>query len=628
MSPIFDSTTVAKDLQLAHQAFALLDDAHAQSAQSRLYVNLLQVLECNSKAEWPAFIAHLEAALQNGYFAICLLSYETGAQLQDVVQRDTPTVSKILLFKTCYQLSQPQVLDFLTQMVSHEIEQHAAISGIANIRANVNEQQFEEAIAKVQSYIVAGDTYQVNYTYRWHFDVYGSPLHLYRRLRERQPVPYGALIILPGGDAVVSMSPELFVRHCHGQLQARPMKGTAAATGDKLQDEKIAIELAQDSKNRAENLMIVDLLRNDLGRIAESGSVTVPNLFEVTRFSSVLQMTSTVEARLRKDLGLPAILSALFPCGSITGAPKLRTMQIIREIETTPRDLYTGAIGWFDPPTDTVTPGDFCLSVPIRTLQLQAPDPQHYQLMRGVMGVGAGIVYDSVARDEFAECQLKARFLTGLQAQFELFETMYATREEGCRLRHQHLQRLRKSANYFGFVWDESQITRQLQNQCDALPTQTPCRLRLSITAQGQVSISSGILSPFSTPPKVLLASVKTESCDLFLQHKTNLRQCYDDAWKFAEKHGAFDMLFFNEHGHLTEGARSNVLILKDGHWMTPPLTDGVLPGIMRAELLNDHRYQLCEKSLTRSDLENAQQIMLCNSLRGAFSVELVTQLI
>ncbi|MFZ6864294.1 aminodeoxychorismate synthase component I [Undibacterium sp. Ji67W] len=630
MSSIFDSLTVATQLQKANQAFVLLDDAHAEAAQSRLYVDLQQVLLCAEKAQWPTLIENLEQALQQGYYAVSLLSYETGAQLQNIQERETPAISKILLFKTCYPLNQDEVVAFLTHMADGEQDQHHATAGIAHVRANVNEQQFDAAIAKVQAYIAAGDTYQVNYTYRLHFDAYGSPLHLYRRLRERQPVPYGALIVLQDGEAVVSMSPELFVRHSKGQLQARPMKGTAAATGDAVQDQTIATELAADMKNRAENLMIVDLLRNDLGRIAETGTVSVPKLFEVTRFSSVLQMTSTVNAQLRKDLTLVDVLSALFPCGSITGAPKHRTMEIIREIESAPRDLYTGAIGWFDPPAHELNKqqilGDFCLSVPIRTLQLQAPDiADSLQIRRGVMGVGAGIVYDSVASDEFAECQLKARFLTGLQAPFELFETMYATHEDGCRRRYQHLQRLRHSAEYFGFKWDETEITHRLQQACDELLPQTPYRLRLSINPNGQVSVNTGVFAPFDSPPQVLLADTATHSRDLFLQHKTSLRQQYDAAWKTAEQRGAFDMLFFNEHGYLTEGGRSNVLLQIDGRWYTPPLSDGVLPGIMRGELLNDPRYRLSEKSLTRDDLQHAQQIMLCNSLRGVFSVDLVS---
>jgi para-aminobenzoate synthetase/4-amino-4-deoxychorismate lyase len=313
------------------------------------------------------FIQTLEAALQDGYYGVALLSYETGAQLQNIAPRDTAAVSRVAIFQHCQRLNGTQVEQLLSEIP-------ASVAGVADIHANVDEPAFSEAIEKIQTYIAAGDTYQVNYTYRLHFDAYGDPLTLYRRLRERQPVPYGALIYMPEGDIVISMSPELFIRHQQGNLYAKPMKGTAAATGDTLRDQQLAKELAADTKNRAENLMIVDLLRNDLGRIADIGSVQVPQLFEVNRFSSVLQMTSTIHARLRADLGLVDILNALFPCGSITGAPKHRTMQIIREIEPAARDLYTGAIGWFDPPQHSNIPGDFCLSVPIRTLQLQAPD--------------------------------------------------------------------------------------------------------------------------------------------------------------------------------------------------------------------------------------------------------------
>ncbi|MBY0571019.1 MAG: chorismate-binding protein, partial [Burkholderiaceae bacterium] len=448
---------------------------------------------------------------------------------------------------------------------------------------------------------------------------------------ERQPVPYGALIYMPEGDIVLSMSPELFIRHQQGNLYAKPMKGTAAATGDTLRDQQLAKELAADTKNRAENLMIVDLLRNDLGRIADIGSVQVPQLFEVNRFSSVLQMTSTIHARLRPELGLADILNALFPCGSITGAPKHRTMQIIREVEPAARDLYTGAIGWFDPPQHNNVPGDFCLSVPIRTLQLQAPDKgarESTVVRRGVMGVGAGIVYDSRADEEFAECQLKAKFLTGLPAQFELFETVYATREQGCRYWTRHLQRLRRSAQYFGFVWNEPEIIRAVQGFCANLPPQTAYRLRLAINAQGQIAVTSGVLAPLNAHPRVMLAQQAISSDELFLQHKSSIRQRYDEAWKAAEAYGAFDMLFFNEQGHLTEGGRSNVLIQKQGVWLTPPLSDGVLPGVMRSVLLEEpefqQQYRVREQSLTLADLDNADQIMLCNALRGAFTVRLL----
>lgn len=624
MPDIFPTDFSLSQLLHSAQPFALLDDAQADAAQSRLYYGLKQVVECRELSDWPGFIHTLETALRDRHYGVALLSYETGAQLQDIAPRDGAAVSRVAIFRHCLKLNSTQVEQLLSEIP-------ASVAGVADIRPNVDEATFSDAIKKIQTYIAAGDTYQVNYTYRLHFDVYGDPLALYRRLRERQPVPYGALIYMPEGDIVISMSPELFIRHQQGNLYAKPMKGTAAATGDMLRDQQLAAGLAADTKNRAENLMIVDLLRNDLGRIAETGSVQVPQLFEVQRFSSVLQMTSTIHARLRADLGLRDILNALFPCGSITGAPKRRTMEIIREIEPAARDVYTGAIGWFDPPQHTNIPGDFCLSVPIRTLQLRASDKDSgvsSTLRKGVMGVGAGIVYDSRADEEFAECQLKAKFLTGLPAQFELFETMYATRELGCRHWPRHLQRLRRSAHYFGFIWNEENICRTVQEFCANLPPHTAYRLRLAINAQGQIAITSGVLAPLNKHPGVILAQQTTSSHDVFLRHKTSVRQRYDEAWKAAEAQGAFDMLFFNEQGYLTEGGRSNVLIQKDGVWLTPPLSDGVLPGVMRSVLLEEpefqQQYRVREQSLTRADLDNASQIMLCNSLRGVFSAELL----
>jgi para-aminobenzoate synthetase/4-amino-4-deoxychorismate lyase len=446
---------------------------------------------------------------------------------------------------------------------------------------------------------------------------------LYRALRERQPVPYGAVICLPNGEAVLSLSPELFIRHQQGTLFARPMKGTAAATGDDVIDHTIGEQLRNDGKNRAENLMIVDLLRNDLGRIAQTGTVRVPQLFEVNRFSSVLQMTSSIEADLRPDLSLDAIMSALFPCGSITGAPKRRTMEIIREIESEARGIYTGAIGWFDPPGEAANIGDFCLSVPIRTLHLSRPDQQGVR--QGMMGVGAGIVYDSQAQDEFEECQLKARFLTGLQANFELFETMYATKEDGCRHWLRHLGRLRASASYFEFPFYATILEHKIRATCGSFLPNTSYRLRLALRSDGEISLQHAPLAPL---PEVVNLLISQESCEtpaLFLAHKSSHRQQYDNAWQDAEKRGAFDQLFINSQGMVTEGGRSNVFIRCGEQWFTPPLSDGVLPGIMRAVLLSDTTMNASEKSCTLHELENADQIIVCNALRGILQAQLVS---
>ena len=604
--------------------FALLDDsdASATDARSRLYSSHIGTLICERADQMPAMLQQMQSALLQGQFAVSLFAYELGAAMHGIEAHERASdvtqapLAEILLFARCEKLSVEQASAWLAQHAN------ASPAGIANVHPDIDEDAFDTALARIHDYIAAGDTYQVNYTYRLRFDAYGSVHALYRRLRERQPVPYGALIALPDGRAVLSLSPELFVRHDDGVLTVRPMKGTAAASGNAQQDEVSAHALTLDPKNRAENLMIVDLLRNDLGRIAEVGSVAVDKLFDVQRYSSVLQMTSTVHAKLLDGIALPEIFDALYPCGSITGAPKHRTMQIIRELEANPRGIYTGAIGWFDPPQSQHAVGNFCLSVPIRTLQLQAQD--ELQICRGEMGVGAGIVHDSVALAEYEECRIKAGFLIDMPAEFELFETIYATRADGCRYLERHLQRLRGSAEYFGFGFDEAKIRAALHDACANFAETTPYRLRLALQADGACVIQTAPLSAINGQVKILLAQTPTDARDIFLRHKTTVRTVYDAAWRAAEQQGAFDQLFCNQEGQLTEGGRSTVFIKLDGCWYTPPLSVGVLPGVMRAVLLEDTTWNAEEKVLSRNDLRKAEEVVVCNALRGALPAMIV----
>ncbi|GJI89292.1 aminodeoxychorismate synthase component I [Duganella hordei] len=612
------------------EVFALLDDAspegtQAPDARSRLYTGHTATLRCDDIGQWPQLLTQMQAALTRGEYAVTVCSYELGAELLELGAAPAPAdpalplpLAQVLLFKDCTQLSASEVGDWLAAR-SFPIERPA---GIANIRANIDQEAFTGALARIRDYIEAGDTYQVNYTYRLRFDAFGSIHALYARLRGRQPVPYGALVRLDDGTAILSLSPELFARHENGVITARPMKGTAPAAPSAQAADNIqrATVLAADPKNRAENLMIVDLLRNDIARIAQTGSVEVPALFEVHRYSSVLQMTSTITARLREDATLADIFNALYPCGSITGAPKRRTMEIIRELEPDPRGVYTGAIGWFDPRADGKV-GDFCMSVPIRTLTLRAPDSPN-GLRKGEMGVGAGIVFDSDPLEEYAECQLKARFLTGLKNDFEIFETMRATRD-GARHRQRHLARLAASAKYFGFSWDAAAADAYLDTACAMLDAGIDYRLRLALSPSGAFSVQHAPLAPLAEPVRVLLAPDTTHSGDLFLRHKTSIRTRYDAAWREAEAKGAFDTLFFNERGELTEGGRSNVFVRVAGRWLTPPLSSGILPGVMRAVMLDDPQSNASEAVITRAMLETADEIVVCNALRGAMRATL-----
>jgi para-aminobenzoate synthetase/4-amino-4-deoxychorismate lyase len=617
--------------------FALLDDGDATASRraSRLYTGFVRERVCIQAQDLDAVCRDVDGDLRAGLHALVLGDYDFGRDLQLGAQairiaRDSQetqrgdTALRFLLFERCERFSRDEADAWLAAREGAEVP---AAAGIAGVAAGVDRAQFEAGIEAVQAALRAGDSYQINYTYRLRFEAFGTPLALYRRLRERQRVPYGALIALPGDRWVLSCSPELFVEK-HGEtLRAKPMKGTAARAADPEADRAAAHFLANDPKNRAENVMIVDLLRNDLSRVAQTGSVRVPALFSVEGYGAVWQMTSTVEARVRERTSFADVMRALFPCGSITGAPKHRTMELIDAIEHGPRGLYTGTIGWLDASANDAC-GDFCLSVVIRTLTLDAPRAPG-GLRLGAMGVGAGIVLDSVAADEYEESRLKARFLTGADPGIELFETMYATRAGGVRHVERHLARLAASAAWLGFACDIDALRERLAQTCAALSDDAPHRMRAALGKDGVVQLTFAPLAPLQADcGGVMLAPdhgfAPVASADALLLRKTTRRVDFDRAWRAAEAQGAFDMLFFNERGELTEGGRSNVFVKLDGKWWTPPLSSGVLPGVMRGVLLDDEALDAQERVLTREDVLNAQALMITNALRGAVTARLV----
>ncbi|MBY8610531.1 aminodeoxychorismate synthase component I [Burkholderia arboris] len=612
-------------------SFALLDDCDstASARSSRLYSGFVHERVCTDPAQLDEIDAAVVQDLRDGLHAVVVGDYEFGRNLQRAQPGHAPL--RFLLYAHCERLSRDEVDAWLAQQDGSGAP---SIAGVAHVAKSVSRDAFDAAIAAVHDALRAGDSYQVNYTYRLNFDVFGTPLALYRRLRARQPVRYGALIALPGGVWVVSCSPELFVEKHGDVLRARPMKGTAPRSADPRDDAAAAAFLANDPKNRAENVMIVDLLRNDVSRIARTGTVKVPALFSVEPYASVWQMTSTVEAGWRDGTTFAQMLRALFPCGSITGAPKYKTMQLIDAIESTPRGLYTGAIGWLDAPGEHADGcGDFCLSVAIRTLTLDGADTdvdpsgsatRHH----GTMGVGAGIVLDSVAADEYAECELKARFLTDADPGFQLFETTAATRADGIRHLDRHLARLQRSADAFGFRFDIEALRHAIDARCAALDGDDAYRMKLALAKDGTIEIIAAPLKPLPAGPVgVMLASAHgfapTRASDALLLHKTTRRAEYDRAWQAAEALGGFDMLFVNERGEVTEGGRSNLFVKLDGQWVTPPLSSGVLPGVMRGVLLDDRAFGAVERVVTQDDLARAEGLLLTNALRGALDAVL-----
>jgi para-aminobenzoate synthetase/4-amino-4-deoxychorismate lyase len=591
-------------MQQRGEVFALLDDCDstAERRSSRLYASFVHERSCHDAAQLDDVCASVQQDLRDGLHAVVLADYEFGRNLQLAQPGDAAL--RFLLFRECTLLSREEAEGWLVAR-DNAVADRPSVAGVANIESSVTRDAFEQAIAGVQDALQAGDSYQINYTFRLAFDVFGSAVGLYRRLRERQPVRYGALIALPDGRDVLSCSPELFIQREGDVLRARPMKGTAPRSADPEW-------LRLDPKNRAENVMIVDLLRNDMSRVAVTGSVKVPHLFSVEAYKSVWQMTSTVEARLRPNTTFADILRALLPCGSITGAPKHKTMQLIDALESTPRGIYTGAIGWLDKSRD------FCLSVPIRTLEIQHG--------RGKMGIGAGIVLDSIAADEFEESLLKAQFLMGSDPGFQLFETTFATREEGVRHADRHLARLAASAEWCGFPLDRATLQDRIDKTCAGFEAKAGYRLRVALSKSGEMAVTSAPLVPLAhSTVDVLLASehgfAARSADDPLLRHKTTFREDYDRAWREADAQGAFDMLFFNERGELTEGGRSNVFVRLDGRWSTPPLGAGLLPGVMRGVLIEELEAE--ERTLTREDLGRAESLMICNALRGAVPARL-----
>jgi para-aminobenzoate synthetase/4-amino-4-deoxychorismate lyase len=604
--------------------FALLDDCTAtlDAPRSRLYGGFVREHRCTDPRMLEAVCAAVEADQRAGLHALLLADYEWGAKLlragHESLAPDDGASLRLLMFRELRHLSRDEADAWLA--TQEAATPGLPTAGLLPLQPSIDRAGFEAAIERIHAAIRAGESYQINFTYRLGGQAYGGPLHLYRRLRERQSVPYGAFIQLPDGGCVLSCSPELFLRHEQGLLTARPMKGTAARCADAAEDAAVAQALAQDTKNRAENLMIVDLLRNDLGRIAQTGSVRVPALFTVEPHGVVWQMTSTIEARPRPGLDLPALLRAAFPCGSITGAPKLRTMQLIAELESTPRDLYCGAIGWLDAPQGDAACGDFCFSVAIRTLVL-GPEGED-GLYPARLGVGAGIVLDSDATAEFEECRLKARFATGLGHEFELFETLFAQQPQAFRHLERHLARLRRSAQALGFELDEALVRRHLDAALTALPQGVPHRVRVALAHDGSVSVTQAPLAPLPAGPAGLLLAEEPLQPSPLSRHKTTLRARYDAGVRAAEAAGAFDTLFFTPGGRLIEGGRSNVFVQLDGRWWTPPLADGALPGVMREVLMEE--LGAYERSLRREDLAHAQNLSICNALRGALPARLL----
>jgi para-aminobenzoate synthetase/4-amino-4-deoxychorismate lyase len=582
---------------------------------SYLFLHPIETIVAHTPGELPQVFTRIESALRQGFHVAGFFSYECGTHFGRSVGNSVEVGELPLAWLGVYR--SPFVFDHAQGRFEGQAPElfptipsapGAEISS-QSIALEIAPEEYRAKILGIKEYIAAGDTYQVNFTDRVSFPVQAAPSALYAALSRQQSVAYGAFLNV-AGQHILSFSPELFFRIDGGRIVTRPMKGTMARGLDAVEDRQAALRLQNDEKNRAEHVMIVDLLRNDLGRICQTGSVVVEDLFSVEKYETLLQMTSTIAGQLRPGVGYYEIFRCMFPCGSITGAPKLRTMEIIRELERRPRGIYSGAIGFISPG------GSAAFNVAIRTLTMKDGVAQ--------MGVGGGIVADSDPRDEYRECQLKAAFLTRARPEFQLIETMLWEKE--FRLLSLHLDRLEASAAFFDFGFDREAVVERLRELSTSFEDGTRQRVRLLLDAKGEITLSHSELQTESGSVRVKLSEQTTSSTDVFLHHKTTQREFYDRELAAARAEGFDEVLFTNEKGEVTEGAISNLFIERAGSLLTPPLVCGLLPGVYRRHLL-ETRTDAEERVLTLADLETADAVLLCNSVRGLRAIESITGL-
>ncbi len=479
---------------------------------------------------------------------------------------------------------------------------------IGDLLPNITQPAYRKNVRKILDHIAEGNTYQVNFTYKYKFSFTGCPFSLYEELKSTQYVPYSAFLKF-GENSVLSLSPELFFRRDGDTLVSKPMKGTMNRGKTNLED-RIKIEMLKNSpKDLAENTMIVDLMRNDIGRIAQWNTLTVPALHSVEKYLTVLQMTSTVSARLRKDITYYDIFKSMFPCGSVTGAPKIRTMQIIREMEKEPRNVYCGAIGIISPGKKAV------FNVPIRTVMLSGD--------KGEMGIGSGIVADSDPEKELKECLLKSNFLVNRFPSFKLLETLLWDSEYV--FLKEHVDRIRDSAFYFDYHVEQETLTVDLKKLANRFHWGECYKIRILLERSGALHFEHTRLetkSPEqSKEKKIAVSEFRTDKDNVFLYHKTDNRVLYNEEYLKYSKQGYYEVVFRNFQDEITEGAISNIFIYKNGAYFTPPAGSGILEGIYRASFMKTHKVK--EKILYENDLHEADALYMCNSVMGMFEVSL-----
>jgi para-aminobenzoate synthetase / 4-amino-4-deoxychorismate lyase len=570
---------------------------------SYLFKSPLEVISCHNLNGIEPSLDKIEKMIKKGFFAAGFLSYEAGFAFEPIFRQKQSYGFPLLWFGI---FKKPLIFNHQNiEFIDSNRENNYSIN---DIKAEVSEKQYINSIEKIKRQIEKGHTYQVNRTFKLNFSHKGSVSSLYMNLVKKQSASYSAFIRF-GKQYVLSFSPELFFKKENSLINVKPMKGTIARGRFLKEDIKNIEHLYNCPKNRSENIMILDLLRSDLGRVSKTGTVRTTKLFEIEKYESLFQMTSTAKAEIKQGVALPDLFKAMFPSGSVTGAPKIRTMQIINDIEKSPRRIYTGSIGFITPKKNCV------FNVAIRTLLLNSSSG------KGEMGIGSGIVYDSDPKKEYQECLLKAKFLTDKYKNFKLIETILWEPVQGYAFIKFHMQRLSESAAYFNYKYDKNYVVKSLNNVSHNFNKGQKYKVRMLLSEDGSLGVKYSMIGKESAGRTIAISSVKTNSEDKWLYHKTTNRHLYDSEYDRYKKLGFFDVIFKNEKDQITEGAISNIFIVRNDVYYTSPIECGVLNGVYRRHLLNGRKIKIKEKPIYQEDLLSADAIVMTNAIRGMVEV-------
>jgi para-aminobenzoate synthetase/4-amino-4-deoxychorismate lyase len=581
--------------------------SYYEDSLTYLFLEKPEIVISADKSNFHEALNEIDGCISMGYSGFGFISYEAGYLFEKKLVDLFKDESKILMKFFFYKKEKVEVIN--SNEIDFSIEESLSRYSINNFELNTSKQEFINSVGKIRNYIYEGDTYQANYTIKGKFDFEGDMVTLFKRLLFNQSAKYSAFIN-SGDSFIISLSPELFFTSEKNILRTRPMKGTLTRGYNRQDDSLSSYSLRNSEKNRAENLMILDLLRNDMGKISEIGSVRLRKLFNIERYETLLQMTSAIESVLRNDVSFSDMIKDIFPSGSVTGAPKISTMKIINELEKDQRGIYTGTIG-------LIHEDKKIFNVAIRTIHLKKENAYKF---KGDIGIGSGIVWDSDPEKEYEEVLLKSDFLLKPFPYFELFETMRYSNGKLERL-ELHLKRMEDSASYFLFKYNEAIIIQSLRNEikkCDALKDY---KIKLALNKWGKIKVEISDIPLKPDDIKIIISDKIIYSENRFQYFKTTNRDLYNSEHKKYSGKGFFDVIFINEKNQVAEGAITNIFINKNRLIYTPPLSSGILPGVFRKHWLQTN-INIKEEVLYKDDLLIADEIILTNSLRGQIKVD------